>query len=486
MRRHYVAITIDHEVWDPNEIPEDKKDEFPIDFQKDVVDGMAALLQIANQTGAKLTIMAEMGEYLWLKQHQPEMAEKIAAQWRKAVCGGHDVQLHLHPNWLPEMGVSFSPYYADPAFSNLCQYPFDITRMMERCVSELEKAIRPAAPDYRVTCYRAGGYRVQPFDRTFDALQKCGICADSSVYRGGKNKFRNYDFGKCKKASQPYMASRKDPAREDADSGFLELPIHTYKKGKCWSLDYSGSQNLYTHFLHGCKKEHEKIDNCFVMIGHSKTPHDLPALERQLKLLAGYPGLTFITLSEIAKKAQSCGCHFDRMQHSLEEIQKIAEAISSPEITDPNNALPAEKTAMEKTRSALGLFRQWGYRCYGAQLTRIRSHPDGTEDKTHRFLIEVFFKKKICTVDPLTGLVAPYAVRKLICEPASKKNDQDAAGMGKDVVFFQKDPEVEFYLRRFWTLWEEKQNMGRRYEIGRRVRNACLFSLPYSFSQKIR
>ena len=61
MRKHYVAITVDYEVWDPNELPEEKKDEFPVDFQKDVVDGTAALLQIANRTGAKLTIMAEMG-----------------------------------------------------------------------------------------------------------------------------------------------------------------------------------------------------------------------------------------------------------------------------------------------------------------------------------------------------------------------------------------------------------------------------------------
>ena len=62
-------------------------------------------LEAADRCGARITLMAEMGEFLWLREHEPDLARRMEQQWAEALAGGHDVQLHLHPNWLPELGA---------------------------------------------------------------------------------------------------------------------------------------------------------------------------------------------------------------------------------------------------------------------------------------------------------------------------------------------------------------------------------------------
>src|SRR5262245_17827716 len=96
-----VALTVDYETWQP--IPPGKR----IDWVADVFDPAARLMETAEGAGARLTFMAEMGEYFWLQEHDPAIAGRMESQWREAIRRGHDVQLHLHPTWLPECGARY-------------------------------------------------------------------------------------------------------------------------------------------------------------------------------------------------------------------------------------------------------------------------------------------------------------------------------------------------------------------------------------------
>jgi SAM-dependent methyltransferase len=217
--RRLVALTFDYETWQP--IPPGKR----IDWDADVFEPAAKL--IAGDV--PVTLFAELGEYLWLDANEPTIARRMDEQWREAVVRGHDVQLHLHPSWLPECHPSFADgvWSWDARYAKADAYPGDLDDLIERCVRVLQGVLTPVDPTYRVTCFRAGAYQAQPFRRLAGALAANGIETDSSVYAGGVSEERGYDYSFGYSEWQPYFASPWDPQLRaaPAETALVELPI---------------------------------------------------------------------------------------------------------------------------------------------------------------------------------------------------------------------------------------------------------------------
>ncbi|HOO25618.1 MAG TPA: hypothetical protein PKW24_03325, partial [Clostridiales bacterium] len=76
-----------------------------IDWEKDILESTDKLLGLADRYNVKLSFFVEMGEYYWCKKNLPQIAFKMEDQWREIIKRGHDVQIHLHPSWLPELGA---------------------------------------------------------------------------------------------------------------------------------------------------------------------------------------------------------------------------------------------------------------------------------------------------------------------------------------------------------------------------------------------
>jgi SAM-dependent methyltransferase len=234
-RRLLCALTVDYETWQP--LPEGKR----IDWDRDILYPTARLLDVFDGEGAVLTIMAEMGEYIWLLEHRPETARQIEEQWQEAVRRGHDVQLHLHPAWLPELGARYEAgtWHWDPAFACAHDYPGDLTALIGHCKALLEDAIRPVDPAYEVTSFRAGAYDAQPFARLHDALKANGIVCDSSVLPGDHHSGGHHDYRQAYSLHQPYFASRFDPQLRapQAEGALVELPVCVTAPGRRWTFD---------------------------------------------------------------------------------------------------------------------------------------------------------------------------------------------------------------------------------------------------------
>src|SRR5262249_59510414 len=70
-----------------------------------MVEPTVRLLNLFDDFGAKLTIMADVGEILKFKEYAEQHGKDafhysaIVAQLQDAVRRGHDVQLHLHPSY---------------------------------------------------------------------------------------------------------------------------------------------------------------------------------------------------------------------------------------------------------------------------------------------------------------------------------------------------------------------------------------------------
>ncbi len=137
----------------------------------------------------------------------------MEAQWREAVARGHDVQLHLHPNWLPELGATqvAGRWTWDWSRGRISDYPGDVASLLARCRDRLETVIRPVEPSFRVSCFRAGAYEAQPFERLHAGLLAAEIKCDTSVYAGGRRADRSYDYSLAHSDHRPYFASRTDP-----------------------------------------------------------------------------------------------------------------------------------------------------------------------------------------------------------------------------------------------------------------------------------
>jgi SAM-dependent methyltransferase len=338
--RRVIAATVDYETWQP--IPPGRV----IDWEADILGPAERLMQLFESHKAPLTFFAEMGEYFWLERHQPRIAALIASQLQDAIRRGHDVQLHLHPNWLPELGARYENgnWSWDWSVRTLHDSPIDPTALIGRCKNMLESIARAVKSDYLVTCFRAGGYSAQPFDRIYDALRQSGIYCDSSVYAGGTDAERKYDYTLAWSTHQPYLASRFDPQLKapPGERSVIEIPIFAYERGRRWCLDGNEGARLADHFFkyeknrlfnsprvsgglatvawrhlsfvnwpvprslayrlteYGPAKE---LDNqYFVMVGHTKALLDFSALDRGLGRLRE-DGCEFSSLSSIAREA---------------------------------------------------------------------------------------------------------------------------------------------------------------------------------------
>jgi len=379
--QNYLAVTIDYETWHP--VPEGKR----VDWNHDVLKPTEKLLALASQVGVKITLMAEMGEYFWLRTNRPEMAAQMENQWVQAIQSGHDVQLHLHPCWLPELGASFQDgeWYWDWSKSKAHDYPGDLTELIGRCKRVLECLLRSVDPHYQVSCFRAGAYQAQPFRRLYDALVANQIYCDSSVYAGGVSRERGYDYSFAYSAHQPYFANAYDPQLKapPAERGIVELPVFTYSPDQRWFLD--GSEGAHfaghlmkfmedrnplfqdarsnpkiqrlremlctayfrlrpvhrwlnqifpkplAHFMTSYSPETLALQQYFILIGHSKSDLRFDDIQANLERLKNDGRFKFITLSEMASLAREellAGLH---RQSALEEatyqVQKERRAI---------------------------------------------------------------------------------------------------------------------------------------------------------------
>jgi SAM-dependent methyltransferase len=353
-RRRMVAVTLDYETWQP--IPEGKS----IDWEADVFRPADSFLRLAEKEEVTLTLMAEAGEYLWLREHDAAVAARMERQWQDALRRGHDVQLHLHPAWLPELGArrDGTAWSWDLSKAKADDYPGDLTARLAMCKTALESVLRPVDRSYRVTVFRAGGYQAQPFARLHDALVACGIGADSSVHAGGVSAERGYDYRLAFSRHQPYFAGRYDPqllAPPD-ESDVVELPLFAWRPGERWSLDgpegarcadrllrrleeeaggwtstesyrrlkrlrawlrgrYARLRRLQpfvnrllprrlAHLLADYPAASQAAHEYYVMIGHTKGEHDFEAIGAGVRRLRRECGVEFVSMTTMARLAR--------------------------------------------------------------------------------------------------------------------------------------------------------------------------------------
>lgn len=175
------------------------------------------LLEIYAKAGARTTILPDVMQQLAFRRcgsRHPSL-NILADSWdehvREAFRAGHDIQLHIHPQWRDaeyESGCwrlsgdwSILNYDRDTAYA-----------MIVESKEYLENLLRPIAPDYQCIAFRAGALAAAPSTHLFKSLAGLGIQLDVSIAAGVfiNDHHLQFDYRKCEETFLPFFPQMED------------------------------------------------------------------------------------------------------------------------------------------------------------------------------------------------------------------------------------------------------------------------------------
>jgi len=227
----HVVVSVDYEIFGNGEG----------DVRQHVVDPTERMATLCEKYGAPLTVFFEVEEYLafekfrdaLVKQLGYDPAALIRAQIIDLAKRGHDIQLHLHPEW----------YRADyqngkwilqrdkMTVDSLFETQEETDRFIAARQALIEGMLAEAGgKQQKVTVYRAGAFSAQPGKRLLPALARNGFVIDSSVVKGlvapKAHGGSGLDYRNAPSAKEPWRVSR-DVIEVDPAGPIWEVPIYS-------------------------------------------------------------------------------------------------------------------------------------------------------------------------------------------------------------------------------------------------------------------
>lgn len=200
-----------------------------------IIEPTKELLEIADRYNVKLTFYFEVVEYWKLKDewkkgnHMGYTKNPIVAmeeQLKYAHAKGHDIQLHIHPQWIDAEWVN-SRWTVNNSKWRLGDFKEEgesVAAIIKRGKETIENII---GKGYKCTAIRAGGYNAQPSDRIIEAMKQCDLKADSSIVPGAKESgsLSRYDYSHVKNNVGFWYCTKSLENESKETTEIIELPI---------------------------------------------------------------------------------------------------------------------------------------------------------------------------------------------------------------------------------------------------------------------
>lgn len=211
------------------------------DVFKHIIEPTNAILDIVDRYEAKITVFFEVVEYWRLKQewesgnHMGYDNNPIKAMEKQVldiINRGHDVQLHIHPQWVDAKWEDehWNVDYDNWRLSTFASPSIDMETLIAKGKHTLEEMIRPSFPEYECRSIRAGGYNAQPSQVIVNAMHKLDLKIDTSVVPGAKEQgaLSIYDYSSVPNdlGSWGVNDALDVPFNDNAD--IIELPIVSF------------------------------------------------------------------------------------------------------------------------------------------------------------------------------------------------------------------------------------------------------------------
>jgi len=208
------------------------------------------ILKAFEEEGIPITLFADVASVWRYRSLKVDSSYVLLFedQLRRAIGGGHDVQLHLHPHWMTSK-FDGQKWYIDESKFKLSDVGYGHIKSQDFESAEglifqgkdyLERLLRPVDPSYQCIAFRAGGYGIQPGERELiSALLSAGFKIDSSIVPGMffKSKVNEIDFRRIPSKLNYRMGPQYGINKED-NLGIFEIPIAAYPESFYETLFY--------------------------------------------------------------------------------------------------------------------------------------------------------------------------------------------------------------------------------------------------------
>ena len=206
------------------------------DIEKIQFAPLRRLLAIYAKWNVRTTILPDVMQQLAFRREEKSLPElkPLADSWdqhlRDALLQHHDIQLHLHPQWLnakyqegrwlPNGDWSILNYARDAAYAMLAggkQY--------------LETLLQPIDSSYRCLAFRAGALAAAPSEHLFESLAGLGIELDVSIAGGVfvDSHELQLDYRHCEETFLPFYPRMEDARKvSDKPGSIVCVPLNHF------------------------------------------------------------------------------------------------------------------------------------------------------------------------------------------------------------------------------------------------------------------
>jgi len=353
MRKRHLILSIDYEIFGNGSG----------DVQRHITGPTERMARICEKFEMPLTVFFEVEEYLAFERERQKLIEawgydpaaEIRAQALELIRRGHDLQLHLHPEWV---GAAFDNGHwrlkqHKRTVDSLFETAAEVSSFMGERKAVIDGFYESAGSSQRVRAYRCGAFCAQPGDKLLRALAENGILIDSSLVKGLRRRDAHVflDFTGAPEVRRHWQIVA-DVAHEDVSGKVTEIPIYSRFGRRAQQLT---PRRLLAKFSGHIPREQQremvsqlgigrtpvsvlrflaqrfpiKLDfhnmssvqmlrwirsappapdgdlDVIVLIGHSKEHRDDTDFERFLAGVAADPGLEVVSMSEIADRLEA-------------------------------------------------------------------------------------------------------------------------------------------------------------------------------------
>ncbi len=218
------------------------------DMRRLQFDTVRRLFEIYERHGLRGSINAEVRQqlnHLRFGRTYPHL-RALATEWEETVrwaySRGHDVQLHLHSQWI---GASYNgSRWTLPGSWSILEHPrADVRAMIRDGKQYLESVLRRVDPNYRCVSFRSGAWCIAPSDFILDVLADEGLSFDMSIVGGVSydNEKVQLDYRGCEETFLPYYPEMTDARRvASAPTDIVCVPTFSFTLSRTERLLHLG------------------------------------------------------------------------------------------------------------------------------------------------------------------------------------------------------------------------------------------------------
>ena len=209
---------------------------------------MRELVKIYNAHGVRGSFNAEVMQQLTFRKFENDYPELklLADEWDDAVretySQGHDIQLHIHPQW--QNAEYDDGRWRLTADWSILNYDEDVAyRMMSMGKEYLENLLRSVDAAYRCVSFRSGSWCIAPSVHMLNLLVRLGIVFDMSIVGGVRYETKNInlDYTNCDEDFLPYYPVMTDARLvSDKPEPIISVPTNHF---------YGSRRQVFRHHL---------------------------------------------------------------------------------------------------------------------------------------------------------------------------------------------------------------------------------------------